>query len=384
MNSSAKDELEILFRQWCNNEIADKDIERLMNLLFDADRDEILSPLMRDVYQQIRNESFFTEEEKKKIFLYATQQKPPYINTRRKWIIGISLAASFILLFGMGYFFYYSKNRSKISVNNIVDVQDILAPTHYNGLLKLGVNSEILFDKITDGIIAKQENVIIEKHANGILSFNGIAKKIITNTLAIPKGSKLMHLQLADGTLVVLNAGSTLTFPNAFTSNERKVSLRGEAYFEVKHDSKHPFIVDAGKSRIKVLGTHFNVNAYDDELYTKVTLIEGKVNVDDRLTLKPGEQAIIEEKRTTLEVDPDIQAELSWTNNEFVFNSADIETILSTLSKWYNFTIEYKSSVPQGHFTGTFDKSNSLSQVLKILEAGGLHFQIEDSKLIVL
>lgn len=378
-----KKELEHLFHQWCEHTIDNRDVPRLMYLLKKADTKGTLPQLMKEVYLQIRDNDFFSKKEKRKIFLNAIQPIPKTIPLRRKLLYSLSAAASIVILAGASYFFYFSKIPSEKTITR-QSLQDIAAPTQYSGSLVLANGNIIDFSKAVEGTIASEGNITITKKANGSLIFKGSAKKVQTNTLTVPKGSKPMHLLLADGTSVLLNVASSITFPNAFTGNQRQVTLTGEAYFEVKHDPSRPFIVTAGKNQIKVLGTHFNVNAYDDDSSMKVTLIEGKVDVDNNVVLKSGQQAVISKQQTSLAPAPNIQTELAWTGNEFVFDAQDIASILSTLSKWYNFSIQYKSGIPQGHFSGTINKSYALSQVLKILESGGIHCHIEKDTVIVL
>lgn len=377
---SKQQRIELLFQQWCDNTIDEKDVRELMQLLQEAGMYNELEKLSQAAYFQQPPAPFFTPEQKRKLFLNIV--KPVDVVRKRRMIYLSGIAAGIALMIGVScYCLVYKK--SFFPPENVITENDIAAPTESIGVLKSESGNSIRFENAHSGMVTTQENVKIIKRADGTLAFEGSTKKPVSNTLTVPRGSKPIHLLLADGTSVLLNAASGITFPNAFTGSERTVYLYGEAYFEVKHDPAHPFIVKAGKSKVKVLGTHFNIRSYNDDAQTKVTLIEGKVNVNDELMLKPGEQAVVGNGVSDLLQQPNMEEALAWKNNEFNFNGWDVPAILSMLSQWYNFTIEYKTKIPTGHFSGSIKRDNNLSQVLRILETGGLQFKIQKDRLIV-
>jgi len=190
---------------------------------------------------------------------------------------------------------------------------------------------------------------------------------------------------------VWINVGSSLTYPTAFTGKERKVKITGEAYFEVAHNAGVPFIVQHNGLTVSVLGTHFNVNTYEDEAAERVTLLEGSVRVNKNSLsqlLKPGQQARINNNGINdIKVlnDVNIDEVMAWKDGKFRFGeNTDIGTIMRQISRWYNVDIEYKGSVNQ-RFWGSISKDVNVSQVLKILEAtGGVKFKVEGNKIIVM
>jgi ferric-dicitrate binding protein FerR (iron transport regulator) len=220
--------------------------------------------------------------------------------------------------------------------------------------------------------------------------YNGEAASVVQyNTLTVPRGSKIVELTLTDGTKVVMNAASAITFPTVFAGNERKVAITGEAYFEVAHDKSKPFIVSKGDAQVEVLGTHFNVNAYDDEEAINVTLLEGSVRVTtlskkQNVILKPGQMARITSK---LELLPDVNINevMAWKEGKFRFGEfASIETVMRQLSRWYDVEVQYKGKV-SGHIGGTIERAANISQVLHILEMTGIvKFNIQGRKIIVM
>ncbi|MBO9571836.1 MAG: FecR family protein, partial [Chitinophagaceae bacterium] len=195
------------------------------------------------------------------------------------------------------------------------------------------------------------------------------------NTMSTPKGGQY-QLTLVDGTKVWLNAASSITYPAIFTGNNRKVIVKGEVYFEVAKDKNKPFVVQTDTDEINVLGTSFNVNAYRDRGYIKTSLIDGAIKIGNIL-LQPG-QAFANGKI----VKTDIQQDIAWKNGLFNFSGASLEEVMLELSRWYDVDIVYEHK-PEKYFDGKMDRGLTLLQALKILKQTGIHFRIEDRKLIV-
>ncbi len=210
---------------------------------------------------------------------------------------------------------------------------------------------------------------------DGELAYNAATMynaPISYNTISTPKGRQFT-LQLPDGSKVWLNAASSLRYPVAFAGAERKVEITGEAYFEVAKNKKMPFKVSINnKTTVEVLGTHFNVNAYNDEETIKTTLLEGVVKVShEKQTqlLQPGEQASVSQpsqKSQSITVQTtDVDAAVAWKNGTFSFTNASLETVMRQLARWYDIEVEFVGAVPGGAFSGEIDRALSLDQVLK-------------------
>lgn len=211
--------------------------------------------------------------------------------------------------------------------------------------------------------------------------------EITYNILETPKGGQ-WQIVLPDGTQVWLNAASSLKYPVAFSGRERSVELTGEAYFEVAKDATRPFIVRSKGQEVKVLGTHFNVNAYDDEPRITTTLLEGAVSISAggrQQILKPGEQSSITGDAIKVN-EVDTESAMAWKNGYFLFESEDIMSIMRKVSRWYNVEVVYtEGKVPVHHFWGTVSRFQQVSQVLKKLElTGHVHFKIEGRKIFVM
>lgn len=178
---------------------------------------------------------------------------------------------------------------------------------------------------------------------------------------------------LSDGSRLWLNSGSSVTFPVTFGNKERKVAITGEAYFEIAHDPLKKFIVTANDLTTEVLGTHFNVNAFEEEENIKVTLLQGSIKVisgNQSSIIKPGEQAV-EMAGGRLKTNRNVNVEevVAWKNEMFSFNDTNIKDIMKEVSRWYDVNIEYKGDFSNLNFGGNMSRQKNVSELLKRLEA---------------
>lgn len=306
-----------------------------------------------------------------------------------KWVA----AAVVAVLLGMGY--YFLKVQIPDDHNNIVRTEsskavDIAPPASTNAILTLANGQVVILDEAGNGTIVQQGDVDVVKLANGEIAYKGSGKEAGTNTLNNPRGSKVIHLTLADGTKVWLNAASTIKYPVAFTGKERKVELNGEAYFEVAHDASKPFVVIKESTEVKVLGTHFNVEAYDDEHTLDVTLLEGSVSVataenkEHPRVIRPGQQAQIKKNGTVaLANSVNLNEVMAWKENMFFFNGVTIETIMRQVARWYDVEVVFKNPVKE-KFYAEVSKNTNISTLLEMLEATkAVHFEMEGDRVTV-
>ncbi len=299
-------------------------------------------------------------------------------------------ASVIVLLSAFSYFMLFDKTPKP---NHVVKVlsNDIIAPQSSRAMITLANGQKIYLDSAGNGALAVQGNVKLVKLAGGEIAYqqgpDNISGKIEYNTISNPKGSKVINMVLADGSKVWLNAGSSLTYPVLFIGNARKVSVTGEAYFEVTHDASKPFVVNNGSMNVRVLGTHFNVNAFEDDGNDiKVTLLEGSVKIDNGNAtglLKPGQQAVVIKEIEVLN-DVDLDLVMAWKNGYFQFNNASLQNVLKEVSRWYDVNVVYEGHNQPRQFVGEMERALSLSQVLKILERNQVYFKIEGKNLIVM
>jgi ferric-dicitrate binding protein FerR (iron transport regulator) len=261
---------------------------------------------------------------------------------------------------------------------------DVL-PGSNKAILVLSNGKTIVLDSARQGMLAEQGSATIS-NISGCLTYasTGSGNALLFNTLKTGRGEQY-PVTLSDGSRVWLNAASSLRYPVAFGGNERKVELTGEAYFEVTKDVARPFRVVANNTLTEVLGTHFNINAYPDERYTKTTLLEGAVKLNNTMLLKPGQESVAEKNGTlTLIADADLEQAVAWKNGLFQFKSSDIGTVLRQIEKWYDIKIEFEGNKTTDKFTGKIDRRHTLTELLTILEYSKVHFKLEGKKLTVL
>ncbi|MNL25661.1 fec operon regulator FecR [compost metagenome] len=215
---------------------------------------------------------------------------------------------------------------------------------------------------------------------------NGVESSRI-NTLSTSNG-ETYKVRLPDHSEVWLNAASTLKFPASFSSSKiRKVELIGEGYFEIAKDKSKPFIVKTAQQEVEVLGTHFNINSYLEEASVKTTLIEGRIKISGKSSsriLRPGQQSTFSGKGDILLTDADVDAAIAWKNNQFMFDSENIQVIMRMIARWYNVDIEYVGEISDEKFGGGVSRFDDVSKVLKSLESTNkVHFKIEGKKILV-
>lgn len=304
----------------------------------------------------------------------------------------IAVAASVTLILGFGIYFYNYNTSREIQQRQAL-ISDV-GPGGNKAWLTLGNGKRIVLTDANNGTLAKQSNVEIVKAADGQLIYTIDSKASGTsdlayNTIETPNGGKY-EITLPDGTHVWLNSASTLKYPASFALlKERKVELKGEAYFEVAHNKSVPFRVSVPGQTVEVLGTHFNINSYLDEDAIKTTLLEGSVKVSlngskDFKLLKPGEQADNSGSRIQVSKANTEQA-IAWKNGDFVFKGEDVKSVMRQLARWYDVEIEYRGNVSDIGFVSTISKSKKLSEVITTLQATeGIHFKIEGRRVIVM
>lgn len=302
----------------------------------------------------------------------------------------IAAAAAIILVAGAGLFYFQSKNKVKTEqvVANLV--KDI--PSGKQGAtLTLANGKKIVLSDSSEGEIASEAGVSISMAQGGqlIYEIKDQAKqdRYAINTLSTARG-ETYQVHLPDGSLVWLNAGSTLKYPASFAaSKERNIELTGEAYFEVAKDKTHPFKVKSPGQEIEVLGTHFNMNAYADEASVKTTLLEGSVKVvsgSSSTVIEPGQQA--SSKGQKISVDQvNVNTVVDWKNGLFRFKNEALPSILRKVARWYDVEISYQldaKNMPT--FSGAVARTENVSAILKMLEeTSDVKFSIDGKTIIV-
>lgn len=265
------------------------------------------------------------------------------------------------------------------------------APGRDRALLTLSDGRIIELDSVPDEGIPDQGNSVVKTNRASELTYSSTVAmdegdEMLQNTVRIPNGGRY-RVVLPDGSRVWLNSASELRFSPAFFQKKRIVSITGEAYFEVEKRKRSTFTVQAGETKIEVLGTSFNVMAYGDETAVKTTLVEGKIRLMHQELLKeivPGQSATVDEGgKIDVEQHVNIQKTIAWKNGIFNFDKDRLETIMKQIERWYNVEVVFEDEIP-GHFVATIDRNVPVSQVLKILElTGGVQFKIAKDRIYV-
>lgn len=376
-NTKEKEKLDEFFEENSNSIEASKSIENLSKL-----EDKIFNYIQFGIKEQFKKES--------------TSNRIPYLQ--------IAASILVIFLFSTTIYFYRSSIASKSQlpiVQGVAKIED-KQPAKNIAILTLGNNSQIVLDEATNGEIAQESGVSILKTDKGELIYkirnsNNLSNNDLNkyNTISTPMGGKFKVI-LPDGSLVVLNAASTLKYPLHFDEKLRKVSFTGEAYFEIsklvdKQKKRIPFYVYSNNQIVEVLGTHFNINSYDNEEYSKTTLLEGSVKIiNEKSTatakiLKPGQQAVIKrgDVQTKILIADEAQA-LAWKDGYFLFKNTNIKDVVNELERWYNVDIQYEDEMEFENITGYISRNVKISSVLKMLQLSGIvNYEISGSKIII-
>ncbi|WP_316811772.1 FecR family protein [Pedobacter heparinus] len=359
-----------LIQRYASNAASEKELQSLFGMI-NSNENEI--------------DALLEEEMDKEIAAMDPDKK---LGRPKRFVIWYKyVAASLILVTLSAVTSYLLSNRHK--KESLSRTIKNIEPGGNVAYLTLGNGKRVILTELINGTIVKEPGVEITKTSNGQLVYklsavDNEARTNVYNTIETPRGGQYQVL-LPDGTKVWLNAASSLKYPTSFTAlQERVVELKGEAYFEVYADKKKPFIVHSAKQEVKVLGTHFNINAYPDEPLVKTTLMEGAVSVTTaafKQLLKPGQEAILTASGITVK-DVETDEAVAWKNGQLIFSSESITTIMRMISRWYDVDVEYQGNVYAMRFTGTISRYANVSDVLQMLEmTNKIKFSIEGRKI---
>lgn len=286
--------------------------------------------------------------------------------------IAAAILVGLILL--AGTYWFRTGNHQELAQQ-----EDILPGSH-KARLTLADGSVISLNDARNGTIATQSGVRVEKDAEDNIRYkangNPEAMPSAINTIATPNGGQY-RVTLPDGSVAMLNAASSLSYPVQFSDKERRVKMTGEVYFEIEKKpvpggkGNVPFFVETAGQEVQVLGTHFNINAYSNETAIRTTLVEGSVkirsNTGQSALLKPGQQAVLAKQLDVQQAD--IQQQLAWVNGDFVFRGETLESILRQVERWYDVKVEYPPHIGKMRFNGMVSRSQPLSAIVKMIQA---------------
>ncbi|MBL7750871.1 MAG: FecR domain-containing protein [Chitinophagaceae bacterium] len=300
-------------------------------------------------------------------------------------------AAAAILVLGISSYFLIL-NKQVTSIRNPIanNLPKDLPPGREAATLTLNDGRQILLDSTTGTITDANGIQII--NVDGLLSYQGEAtgdQVVLYNTITTARGNQY-QLQLEDGSKVWLNSASSLRYPVAFKGNDREVELTGEGYFEVAHNPTMSFKVKTHKQVVEVLGTHFNINSYNDENAVRTTLFEGSVRVQsgvgnqESVVIKPGQQSILTSDQQLITSNKvDLEKIIAWKNGWFEFDQVDIGTIMRQVSRWYDVDIEIKGKGSKEKFGGRLSRNLPLSAVIEMMKVNGVECELDGKSLVV-
>lgn len=303
-------------------------------------------------------------------------------------------AAIVIILSGVGLFYFDRYKNEQDNITYTVDVN----PGRMGATLTLANGKQIRLTDALNGELAREAGVEISKEDDGQVVYKvksgQLANQLSRNTLRTGKGETYMVI-LPDQSKAWLNAGTNLSYNTVMQdSNSRVVYLEGEAYFEIsklksKTGKRLPFVVMTPKQEVEVLGTHFNINSYDDEPVITTTLLEGSVKVssasgDRHVIIKPGQQVFNNGNSLNI-AKANIENTMDWKQGDFYLDKVNFKTAMRKIARWYNVDVVYDASVPDDiQAGGWISRDNKLSDVLRsIARTGQVKFKIEGRKIIV-
>ncbi|HEY8895429.1 MAG TPA: FecR domain-containing protein [Niastella sp.] len=401
-----QERFQYLFQQYFNKQATPAEEKELFEWALTPNNENAVQELLQQYWQLSEADEDLAPEKAEAMFEGIIRPVKTAPVRRLVWR-NIAIAASILLVLGWGsYLLFFNKKENEVArVANEVN-----APETNRAVILLANGQKIYLDSAGNGQLASQSAVKLMKLANGKIVYtttqgtSGGAEQY--NTLMNPRGSRIIDMQLSDGTHIWLNSGSSVTYPVVFAGNERRVTITGEAYFEVakmylKSGNRMPFkVLVSGGAEIEVLGTHFNVNAYENEETVNTTLLEGSVkvsqsaignrqsakNTERAVVLKPGEQAALSRDYSPLTIhhSPDLNQVMAWKNGLFNFNGMKLQEVMRQLERWYDIEVEYEKGVPNITFGGKITKNVPLKGLLIGLEKSEVHFRLEGRKLIVL
>lgn len=351
-----------------------------------AGNEEIFQKMISGQYWE-ENAGRFVKDDKETELEWQLILKKKHIRQHRlrlkQWT---TYAAALLLLITSGVFVYLINRTTDKRVETLWS-ENALKQTHPILILPNGDTINFGNEEAIKALASKHQFTQADK---SLLNYNHFSSEDSTeyHTIKIPRGGEYIVI-LSDSTTVFLNAESVLTYPIRFSGRERKVYLNGEAYFKVRHDPQHPFIVDVSPVKVEVLGTTFGIRAYRDESNIRTVLESGKVCISTdkhQVLLDPDMLAAFNRESESLDVESvNTSLYLSWKDGRMIFDNNLLEDIMRDLGRWYSFDIIFeKEEARHLPFSLNIKKHENVHEVLQLIEATGkVEFEIKDHTIIV-
>ncbi len=387
--------------------------EHFYRLLADPQYSQLVKEWLTANWEEEKGKANLTQKQSNELFnqiinsieesKFRGDKNRVYLYRQRLWLW--SAAATVVI--ALSTFLYLSNRQVAIDTqavesNLAIDEykEDIQPPDATRATITLSTGEVIYLDQRESGKIGEEGGIEVIKTSQGRISYKEDAERavevdeIVTNTLINPRGSQSVVILLADGTEVLLNAGSKITYPIYFPGKERRVTMEGEALFNVAADESHPFIVTVNSnSVVRVLGTQFNIRSFKDEQSTSVTLVKGSVEVaplkndtpSHFYRIEPNMQATITSNSDIEIGSVDTDEVTAWSRNLFYFNDTPLGSIAQNLERWYNVKIELSSEeLHSMKFGAIISRSTNISTILELFKlTGTIDYKISSNKILL-
>lgn len=343
---------------------------------YDALEDDLLNPgneELKSEFDRLRKLTDLSVDENK---IWGNVRSRIKMQPKRpKWLY-LKYAAVIVLFVFGGWGIWFALDRApgvELATNTPA------LPVSNKAYLLLSDGEQVELEKIVKGSVIEEQGYRVQMDSSGKISYSKIkeardsADKLIYNTIVVPRGGEY-KLVMSDGTCVWLNSDSQLKFPVHFTTNERNVYLKGEGYFQVAKNEDKPFRVTVDNDMVvRVLGTSFNINAYNDLGSIVTTLISGKVDIlnlqgESLITMKPNQQVNFHDGEIAMQ-EVDALKTIAWVNGKFYFQELPLEKIVLQLQRWYDIEVDFrKEALKSYEFTGVLRRDMTVEQIFEIIE----------------
>jgi len=392
--------LTYLFNSYYHQTATQQEQDELMEIIHSSINDAQITALIHEAWDNLEIDGPLFDRTKSIDILNSILQgnsghdnvhpiRPP--DKKQLWL-KLGVAAAMMVFVGFGAYVFLKHDKNIIAKRNIAKTKPLhdVLPGGNKAILTLASGKTITLDSAKNGLLVNEGAARIHKTRDGQLVYetdkNDDGSAAPMNTVSTPRGGQY-QLVLDDGSKVWLNSASSLSFPAVFKGKTREVEITGEAYFEVAKNAKMPFRVKVNNTVVEVLGTHFNIMAYNDEAVMKTTLLEGSVKISNSQNfsmLKPGQQAQLNQNGPIKVIDnPEADDAVAWKDGIFQFRDAGIETIMRQAARWYDVQVSFAGKIPAKEFTGRISRNVKASELMEMLKYMGINYKIEDKHITV-
>lgn len=381
-----QDHFRELLEKYANKQASPEELEELFALISDHKNDKDWEQIFVDALENnmpVNGDEQLWDQQFDQMLADAKSRE--FGPDRQIGLIGwrrLAIAASVLLFLSTGAYFLLHKPQQaqQVAKNQKQDID----PGSNKATLTLANGQKIYLSKNSKGQLAVQGQTQIQTQ-NGVITYDGKNDTLVAYNTLTTKRKEEFSLVLSDGTEVMLDAASSITYPVAFNGRERRVKITGQAYFKVVHNDRKPFVVEAKGQNIRDIGTEFNINAYDDEPVTRTTLVSGSIAVaynNETRTVKPGQEADLANNKLSVRTG-NIDEATAWKNHLFHFTGMSLQAVMRQFSRWYDVDVIYRGDIPDHAFAGEIPRDVKASEVFDALSGYGLQFQIDGKQVII-